>query len=96
MEPRFYKVSIHVFYAVGTAFAVTLYILTLKFEATLGIPIVLFLIGSGLLVAMPWIAAGFKLIWANIFFALVRYRCKKLLKVNKNDSGIKSSIRNSI
>lgn len=80
MEPRFYKVSIHVFYAVGTAFAVTLYILTLKFEATLGIPTVLFLIGSGLLVAMPWIAAGFKLIWANIFFCFGKVPVQEITK----------------
>lgn len=95
MEPCFYMESIHVFYAVGTAFAITLHILTLIFEASLSIPTFFYLIGSVLLFAMPWIAAGFKLIWANIFFSFGKELVEKINKSKLNDSGIKSSIRNN-
>lgn len=66
IEPSFYTGSMYVSYGVGIAVAV--YVLTLIFGLQLKISTLFAVIVVSLLLAMPWIAAVAKSIWANIFF----------------------------
>lgn len=68
IEPSFYYGSMYVSYGVGIAVAVAIYVLTLIFQLDLGVGEIFILISVGLLLAMPWIGAVSKSIWANIFF----------------------------
>ncbi len=68
IEPSFYYGSMYVSYAVGIAVAVAIYVLTLVFGLDFG-PLPLFVtIVIGLILAMPYIGAVSKSIWANFFF----------------------------
>lgn len=68
MEPSFYTGSMYVSYNVGIAVAVATYVLTVLFGLNLKISTLLIVIIVVLVLAMPWIAAVSKSIWANIFF----------------------------
>lgn len=68
LEPSFYYGSMYVSYGVGIAVAVAVYVLTLIFGFELNLAQVFGLIVTTLVLAMPWIAAVSKSIWANIFF----------------------------
>lgn len=68
IEPSFYTGSMYVSYGVGIAVAVAVYVLTLIFGLQLKISTLFAVIVVSLLLAMPWIAAVAKSIWANIFF----------------------------
>jgi len=68
IEPSFYTGSMYVSYGVGIAVAVAVYVLTVLFELNLNIKELFFLIVFTLVLAMPWIAAVSKSIWANLFF----------------------------
>lgn len=68
IEPSFYYGSMYVSYGVGIAVAVAVYVLTLIFGLDLH-PLTLFMtIVISLVLAMPYIGAVSKSIWANIFF----------------------------
>lgn len=68
IEPSFYYGSMYVSYGVGIAVAVAVYVLTLIFGLDLN-PLTLFItIVVSLVLAMPYIGAVSKSIWANIFF----------------------------
>lgn len=68
IEPSFYTGSMYVSYGVGIAVAVAVYVLTLIFGLQLKISTLFAVIVVCLILAMPWIAAVAKSIWANIFF----------------------------
>ena len=68
IEPSFYTGSMYVSYGVGIAVAVAVYVLTLIFSLQLKISTLFAVIVVCLILAMPWIAAVAKSIWANIFF----------------------------
>lgn len=68
IEPSFYYGSMYVSYGVGVAVAVAVYVLTLIFGVDLSILGLFGLIVGVLVLAMPWIAAISKSIWANFFF----------------------------
>ena len=68
IEPSFYTGSMYVSYGVGIAVAVTVYVLTLIFGLQFKISTLFIVIVTTLILAMPWIAAVSKSIWANIFF----------------------------
>ncbi|MDC6389325.1 DUF983 domain-containing protein [Maribacter sp. PR1] len=68
IEPSFYYGSMYVSYGVGVAVAVAVYMLTLIFGVDLSILGLFGLIVGVLVLAMPWIAAISKSIWANFFF----------------------------
>lgn len=68
IEPSFYYGSMYVSYAVGIAVAVAVYVLTLIFPIELSVLGLFGLIVGALVIAMPWIGAVSKSIWANIFF----------------------------
>lgn len=68
LEPSFYYGSMYVSYGVGIAVAVAVYVLTLIFGLELNLAQVFGLMVTTLVLAMPWIAAVSKSIWANIFF----------------------------
>ncbi|WP_339629859.1 DUF983 domain-containing protein [uncultured Maribacter sp.] len=68
IEPSFYTGSMYVSYGVGIAVAVAVYVLTLIFGLQLKISTLFAVIVVSLILAMPWIAAVSKSIWANIFF----------------------------
>ncbi|MFX0556615.1 DUF983 domain-containing protein [Maribacter sp. CXY002] len=68
LEPSFYYGSMYVSYAVGIAVAVAVYVLTLIFGLELNVAKLFGLMVTTLVLAMPWIAAVSKSIWANIFF----------------------------
>tara|TARA_R110002167_G_scaffold361212_1_gene579281 strand:- start:397 stop:786 length:390 start_codon:yes stop_codon:yes gene_type:complete len=68
IEPSFYTGSMYVSYGVGIAVAVAAYVLTLIFGLQLKISTLFIVIVTTLILAMPWIAAVSKSIWANIFF----------------------------
>ena len=68
IEPSFYTGSMYVSYGVGIAVAVTVYVLTLIFGLQFKISTLFTVIVVCLILAMPWIAAVAKSIWANIFF----------------------------
>ncbi len=68
MEPSFYTESMYVSYGVGIAVAVAAYVLTLIFGLQLKVSTLFAVIFVSLILAMPWIAAVSKSIWANIFF----------------------------
>ncbi|SNR41193.1 Protein of unknown function [Maribacter sedimenticola] len=68
IEPSFYTGSMYVSYAVGIAVAVAVYMLTLLFGLQTSIGTLFTLIVVALVLAMPWIAAVSKIIWANFFF----------------------------
>jgi uncharacterized protein (DUF983 family) len=68
IEPSFYTGSMYVSYGVGIAVAVAVYFLTLIFGLQLKVSTLFAVIVISLILAMPWIAAVSKSIWANIFF----------------------------
>lgn len=68
IEPSFYTGSMYVSYAVGIAVAVATYVLTLLFGLNLSLVTLFITIVTVLILAMPWIAAVSKSIWANMFF----------------------------
>ena len=68
IEPSFYTGSMYVSYGVGVAVAVAVYVLTLLFGLELKISTLFLLIVVALVLAMPYIAAVSKSIWANMFF----------------------------
>ena len=78
MEPSFYTGSMYVSYGVGIAVAVAVYVLTLIFGLKLKIGTLFILIVIALVLAMPWIAAVSKSIWANIFFTYDEEIAKKI------------------
>jgi len=67
IEPSFYYGSMYVSYGVGIAVAIAVYVFTLIFGLELSALNLLILIIVTLVLAMPWIGAVSKLIWANIF-----------------------------
>ena len=67
IEPSFYYGSMYVSYAVGIALAVAIYVLSLIFSIELSVGQLFGAIVAGLILAMPWIGAISKVIWANIF-----------------------------
>ena len=68
LEPSFYTGSMYVSYAVGIAVGVAVYVLTLLFGLDLHVSTLFILIVVALILAMPYIAAVSKSIWANMFF----------------------------
>ena len=68
IEPSFYYGSMYVSYGVGIAVAVAVYVLTLIFGLHLTIFSLFVTIVITLVVAMPYIGAISKSIWANMFF----------------------------
>lgn len=68
IEPSFYYGSLYVSYGVGIAVAVAVYVLTLIFGLDLSLLLLFMTIVISLVLAMPWIGAVSKSIWANIFF----------------------------
>lgn len=68
IEPSFYTGSMYVSYGVGIAVAAAAYVLTLIFGLHFKISTLFIVIVTTLILAMPWIAAVSKSIWANIFF----------------------------
>ena len=68
LEPSFYTGSMYVSYGVGIAVAGAVYVLTLIFGLDLGVLSLFITIVVALILAMPYIAAVSKSIWANIFF----------------------------
>lgn len=79
IEPSFYTGSTYVSYAVGIAVAVAVYVWALLFGLELGIATLFALIVAALVLAMPWIAAVSKSIWAHLFF---KYDSEIANKVN--------------
>ena len=69
IEPSFYYGSMYVSYGVGVAVAIAVFVLTLIFGLDLSILEVFGSIVVVLVLAMPWIAAVSKSIWANFFFS---------------------------
>ncbi|WP_299800169.1 DUF983 domain-containing protein [uncultured Maribacter sp.] len=78
IEPSFYTGSMYVSYAVGIAVAVAAYVLTLLFGLQLSIGALFIVIVASLVVAMPWIAAVSKSIWANMFFKFDKEIARKI------------------
>lgn len=78
IEPSFYTGSMYVSYAVGIAVAVAAYVLTLIFGLELSIGTLFVVIVTALVLAMPWIAAVSKSIWANIFFTFDKEIAKNI------------------
>ena len=68
LEPSFYTGSMYVSYGVGIAVGVAVYVLTLLFGLDLHVSTLFILIVAALILAMPYIAAVSKSIWANMFF----------------------------
>lgn len=68
IEPSFYTGSMYVSYGVGIAVAVAVYVLTLLFGLDLKVSTLFIIMVIALLMAMPYIAAISKSIWANMFF----------------------------
>lgn len=88
IEPSFYYGSMYVSYAVGIAVAVAVFVLTLLFGLELG-PMPLFIaIVATLVIAMPYIAAVSKSIWANIFFKFDGEIAKKANATREIHGGI--------
>lgn len=84
IEPSFYYGSMYVSYGVGIAVAVAIYVLTLIFQLNLGVGELFISISIGLLLAMPWIGAVSKSIWANMFFKYDKNIVENVKK-NQND-----------
>lgn len=78
LEPSFYTGSMYVSYGVGIAVAVAAYVLTLIFGLRLGIKSLFIIIVVALVLAMPWIAAVSKSIWANMFFKFDKEIAQKI------------------
>lgn len=78
IEPSFYTGSMYVSYAVGIAVAVAAYVLTLLFGLQLSIGALFIVIVASLVLAMPWIAAVSKSIWANMFFKFDKEIARKI------------------
>ena len=68
IEPSFYYGSMYVSYAVGIAVAVAVFVLSRIFGLQLKILSLFLTIVITLVLAMPYIGAVSKSIWANIFF----------------------------
>ncbi|MBT0606743.1 DUF983 domain-containing protein [Aequorivita echinoideorum] len=82
IEPAFYTGSMYVSYAVGTAVAIAVFIIT-YFTGLAENPLAIFgYIVLGLFLLMPYIGAVSKSIWAHFFF---KYNPEIAKKVN-NDS----------
>tara|TARA_R110002051_G_scaffold48308_2_gene95358 strand:- start:111801 stop:112190 length:390 start_codon:yes stop_codon:yes gene_type:complete len=78
LEPSFYTGSMYVSYGVGIAVAVAAYVLTRIFGLQLGIKSLFIIIVVALVLAMPWIAAVSKSIWANMFFKFDKEIAQKI------------------
>ncbi len=77
IEPSFYYGSMYVSYGVGIAVAVAVFVLIKLFGLDLG-PIEIFIsIVVALVLAMPYIGAVSKSIWANFFFSYDKSIAKK-------------------
>lgn len=72
LEPSFYKGSMYVSYEVGIVGAAAAYVLPLIFGLDLKVSTMFVLIAAALILAMPYIAAVSKSIWANIFLNTIR------------------------
>jgi len=82
IEPAFYTGSMYVSYAVGVAVAIAAYLLSLIFGLHFGPIGILLSIVAVLLIAMPYIGAVSKSIWAHFFF---KYN-PEIAKKTSNDS----------
>lgn len=78
MEPSFYTGSMYVSYGVGVALAVAVYVLIHLSEIDLVISTIFITIVIVLVLAMPYIAAISKSIWANFFFTYDKEIAKKI------------------
>ncbi len=89
IEPSFYYGSMYVSYAVGIAVAVAVYTLIQIFRVDFSLLNTFIAIIIVLLLAMPYIGAVSKSIWANIFFNFDKEIAAKVKRESKNDSRIK-------